>query len=207
MIEYKYRVDVVDRMIVSCYYIDVIVNRKGKRMIVNFSRNALVNKIANECFRDLIDLGYRVPIEKSVKIEYNNRLLKAFGRCKSKAVMCGGTFMGYATHTIDLNTVLQNCSNEFLKNVIMHELIHTIAPKDGHRGLFLTIMYRVNNSKGYNVEIKGTDKQAREEKKKQYKYEVVCKKCGTLIGYRHRKPSQPMIHSRDKGEVEFRKIA
>ena len=86
--------------------------------------------------------------------------------------------------TISLNPKLKNMSEQLIKDVIAHEIIHTVKGCFNHGYNFKNYMYRVNyNCKNYNVETKTKSKEW--EENKQYKYKLTCKKCGKVF-YRNR---------------------
>lgn len=85
---------------------------------------------------------------------------------------------------ISLNPKLENMSEQLIKDVLAHEIIHTVKGCFNHGYNFKSCMYYVNRyCKNYNVEVKSNNEEWNENK--QYKYKLTCKKCGKVI-YRNR---------------------
>lgn len=71
-----------------------------------------------------------------------------------------------------------------IKDTIIHELLHSVAPYDGHRGKWKMLANKVNNSYPvYHIQRLGskTDYGMKPDMS-EYRYLIRCKKCGKLIG-------------------------
>ena len=125
------------------------------------------------------DLKGVVPYSENITSKVlllSNRNKRTLGRCTRD--------IGSTQFTISLNPKLENMSEQLIKDVLAHEIIHTVKGCFNHGYNFKNYMYRVNyNCKNYNVETKTKSKEW--EENKQYKYKLTCKKCGMVI-YRNR---------------------
>ena len=125
------------------------------------------------------DLKGVVPYSENITSKVlllSNRNKRTLGRCTRNREN--------TRFTISLNPKLENMSEQLIKDVLAHEIIHTVKGCFNHGYNFKNYMYRVNyNCKNYNVETKSNSKEW--EENKQYKYKLTCKKCGKVI-YRNR---------------------
>lgn len=134
------------------------------------------------CMRELdsINIHYSKNISS---ITVNNRLSRALGRCMRN----GGTFR----IEIAGKTAADTTDIGFLKNVIVHELIHTITGCFNHGYKFQYYANEVNQKLGYHVTTSSSaeDMEAAGITPIGYqtaKYALVCKKCGKTVAYRQR---------------------
>ena len=98
----------------------------------------------------------------------------SLGRC---TVICGRLFK------ISLSQYLLECDEKLIKEVIIHELIHTLKGCFNHGYNFKCYMYRVNSKTNYNITTRNKDPQFGQ--KVQYKYKLTCLDCGRVF-YRNR---------------------
>lgn len=82
----------------------------------------------------------------------------------------------FKTFTIYLSKYLLKCDIKLIKEVIIHELIHTCDNCFNHSYNFKYYMNKVNRMLGYNVTVRNRDKQFKEQIKS--KYTIRCTKCG-----------------------------
>ena len=134
------------------------------------------------------DVPYR---HDSVHVYLNNR--------KSALGVCKNTINGYI---IEVSKYLLKCNRELIKNVIAHELIHTVKGCFNH-GYMFRAYARSLNRLGYNVEVKNNDKQFGQNI--QYKYKLTCLKCGVVF-YRHRLCKGDIRHSTDNGKIKVEQL-
>ena len=125
------------------------------------------------------DLKGVVPYSENITSKVlllSNRNKRTLGKCTKNREN--------TQFTISLNPKLENMSEQLIKDVLAHEIIHTAKGCFNHGYNFKNYMYRVNYScKNYNVETKTKSKEW--EENKQYKYKLTCKKCGEVI-YRNK---------------------
>lgn len=124
---------------------------------------------------DKLAIKYRNVSEFSV----NTRAKKRWGQCKKT---------GYNTFEISISSRLleDDVDNQKVKNVIAHELLHTVQGCYGHKGKWKMLAEYVTRSLPQYM-IKTTDSPENigviiEQKPKEIRYTVVCKKCGIRIG-------------------------
>lgn len=103
---------------------------------------------------------------------------------------------------IEVSKYLLKCDRELIKNVIAHELIHTVKGCFNHDYMFRAYA-RSLNLLGYNVEIKNHDKQF--GKSISYKYKLTCLKCGAVF-YRHRLCKGDIRHGSCSGEIKVEQL-
>ena len=99
---------------------------------------------------------------------------------------------------IEVSKHLLKCNRYLIKNVIAHELIHTVQGCFNHGYMFRAYANKLNRL-GYNVEIKNNDKQFGQNI--QYKYKLTCLKCGKVF-YRHRLAKGDIRHSSCGGKIK-----
>lgn len=141
-----------------------------------------LTELMMNCMRELdsINIHYSKNI---ISITVNNRLSRALGRCMRN----GGTFR----IEIAGKTAADTTDIGFLKNVIVHELIHTITGCFNHGYKFQYYANEVNQKLGYHVTTSSSaeDMEAAGITPIGYqtaKYALVCKKCGKTVAYRQR---------------------
>ena len=134
------------------------------------------------------DVPYR---HDSVHIYLNSR--------KSALGICKNTINGYM---IEVSKYLLKCNKELIKNVIAHELIHTVRGCFNHGYNFMIYARRLNRL-GYNIEIKNHNKQFGQAI--QYKYKLTCLKCGKVF-YRHRLCRGDIRHGSCGGEIKVEQL-
>lgn len=149
-----------------------------------------LNELVEECKQNLKNID--IPISES--IYYNvfiNNCKSSLGRCRK---------FGYGMYQIQVSKHLLKCKLELIKNIIYHELIHTIRGCFNHSYSFKYYMYLINQKLGTNIEVKNSNKQFGEQL--QYKYKITCKKCGRTF-YKHKlsKDRTGLRHASDNGEL------
>lgn len=141
------------------------------------------NKIMSNCIAELESIGLTTYSRDIIGITVNNRLSRSLGRCIRK----DGTFR----IEIARKTAADNVDIDFVRNVIMHEIIHTMPGCWNHGHYFQFYASIVNRKLGYHVST--TETAANMEaagvkpivKSEVARYALVCRKCGGKI-YRER---------------------
>lgn len=141
--------------------------------------------IMHDCMQELGSIGLSTYSKRIVSITINNRLSRSLGRCRR----IGRDFFielagKVARDDVDLH---------FIKNIIMHELVHTMPECFNHGYMFQRTAAIINKRLGYNV---GTHETAENmiaagvkpiNKKEEAKYAICCGKCGKTVAYRQKK--------------------
>lgn len=134
--------------------------------------NELVNKLFQEVKKELFGvLPYRYTVPHIQIKNYKSCL----GKCKK---------VREDYYVISLSKYLLDCDFQLIKNVIAHELIHTINGCFNHGDNFVRYVNLINKLfPHYKIELRNTDKQFSQNIK--YKYKITCLKCGSVF-YRNR---------------------
>lgn len=103
-------------------------------------------KLIRECVALLNSLN--VPISKSVYFKYNSGYSR-FGYCKHNVRVSNSKESKYE-YTVAINRYMMR--DEDIKTTIIHELLHTIDHKQGHKGEWKKWADFVRNSTPYDVE-------------------------------------------------------
>lgn len=141
----------------------------------------------NDCIRELEEYGIENAHEL-LKWRYvvNKRAILRFGQCR------------YGYKEINISEFLLDEKITFdenqLRDTIIHEMLHALTPKSGHKGKWITLANKVNRaSKGkYNIKRCGDYDGIHEDeldKKNKPKYIIKCKKCGTTWNHYRMCPS------------------
>lgn len=122
---------------------------------------------------DKLDIKYG----KIRNFKINTRAKKRWGQCKK---------IGINTFDIEISSRLldDNVEDKAVKNVIAHELLHTVHGCFAHRGKWKEIANYINSSlPDYNIKTTDSleDYGIITENKEKAKYIIVCKDCGFEI--------------------------
>ena len=135
-----------------------------------------------ECQKELRKIN--IPIRKVKSISFNDRFTSTLGRCRRKR--------GADTFEIEITSEMRGFDEKggeymkALKEVVIHELIHTCDCAFNHVYLFKHYALSANSYYGYNIqrtsnyEHLGVNKTAK-RKKKEVRYAVKCTQCGALF--------------------------
>ena len=133
--------------------------------------------LAEETKKDLESIG--IKFGNVSQITLNERAKKRWGQCKK---------VSFNAFQINISSRLleDDINDQSVKNVIAHELLHTVPGCFAHKGKWKLLAELVNSSLP-NYKIKTTDSPeslgiTSYEKSKEIKYTVVCTKCGMKIG-------------------------
>lgn len=149
----------------------------------------------------LHELYREVQNELEGLVPYSKQIIPNLGELNSKRVL-GRCSVEYGTFKISLSKYLRECSEELIKNVIAHEIIHTVSGCLNHGWKFRYYADLVNRKLNYDIEVKNTKK----EFNPPHKYKLTCLKCGKIY-YRDR-----IIHrgdyfcGKDYGKLKIEKI-
>lgn len=144
-----------------------------------------INDLMEEAAGELLRIGIK-PARNISGICENRRAKKRLGCCKLEKNGLRRTFR------IEISTVLAEASDKVLKQVILHELLHTCPGCFNHGEKWKKLAEQVNYAYGYCIQRLSTPEELgmaameREGQRLVYKYRIRCKKCGTA-SYRMRK--------------------
>lgn len=129
-----------------------------------------------------------IPISENIypDVIINYRAKKRFGACKTIIKDNKKHFQ------IEIGSALSVCSDDILKNILIHEIIHTCEGCLNHGKLWKIYAEKANEIYGYNVKRTSTYEEIgiciNDENKGKYKYKIVCDKC-QRVSYRVKKSS------------------
>lgn len=151
-----------------------------------------LEEVFNECIDEMIAID--IPFGKITDVTVNYRAKSRWGQCQKGYDYRVGTI-----YKININADLchPDASERGLKETIIHEILHTCHNCMCHTGEWKRLAELVNDCYGYNVkradttEDKGMNDFYREheeyaKKKPTWKYTIVCKNCGKVIGHKAR---------------------
>lgn len=112
----------------------------------------------------------KIEYNKSVKFQINNRSRTRWGQCSLRED---------GSYVIEIsNLLLHNCiQDKFLKEVIAHELLHTVNGCMNHGKKWKTLASQMNCHYGYNIKRCASYY----DDEKEYNYILQCKNCGQLF--------------------------
>lgn len=131
-----------------------------------------LQKVVQECLREVEALG--IPYGLITKVEVNTRAKSRWGQCRH--------YRHNAYHTININVDLLDERNDIngLKNVIIHEILHTCPGCQNHGTQWKAYAGKVNKAYGYGVKCGNSASELGVKTENQYRYAVRCKECGTV---------------------------
>lgn len=144
-----------------------------------------INDLMEEAIDELLRIGIE-PARNISGIYENRRAKKRLGCCRLEKNGLQRNFR------IEISTVLAEASDKVLKQVILHELLHTCTGCFNHGKKWKKLAEQANYTYGYRIqrlsapEELGMAAMEREGQRPAYKYRIRCKKCGT-VSYRMRK--------------------
>lgn len=135
-----------------------------------------LNILLSEC-KDILN-DCKIPFNKNVNtIHINNRITKTLGQCKKEG----------KDYRIEISGHILESPNEKLKEVILHELIHTCPKCMNHGELWKRHANIVNRKYGYNIKRIASSSNFKYDKKaKEKRYKIKCQKCGCIYIRRRR---------------------
>lgn len=144
-------------------------------------------------FRECIDElnAIEIPFGRISKITVNYRAKSRWGQCVRREDVYGFVY----SINIRAELVHPDAYEKGLKETIIHEILHTCPDCFCHTGEWKRLADLVNDCYGYNVkraasaaDLGMTEFYCKHEevKRMQWKYTVVCKKCGKVVAVRNR---------------------
>lgn len=98
----------------------------------------------------------------------------------------------FKKHHIEISRWVMDLDESIIKNTIMHEIIHCLPYCNNHGKEFKKYATYINEKLGYNITRLGNKKEdfrksdiEYKEEINNYKYKIICNKCGQII-YRQR---------------------
>lgn len=135
------------------------------------------------CIGEMRAIGIE-PSRQIFAIRENRRAKKRLGCCKVVRER------GRTGFVIEVSSIMERCSDEVLKDVIFHELLHTCPGCLNHGQKWKSLADRINRACGSHIRVRADSSQIpglpREEEEPQYKYEIECAACGIRF-YRMRR--------------------
>ena len=152
------------------------------------------------------ELFHEVKNELKDLVPYSKNLSPSLGELKTKKTL-GRCYSMYGMFRISLSKYLLECSEQLIKNVIAHEIIHTVPYCFNHGRNFQYYANLVNYKLGYNVEVRNTNKEFNPPRK----YKLTCLECGKVY-YRDRLNQRYVANevyrcNLDNGKLKVEKIA
>lgn len=131
-----------------------------------------LNRLMYEAISQLKAIGIRLSAS-IVEITENTRAKKRLGCCKEKTVK------GRSTYTLEISTMMQNKSDQEVKEVIFHELLHTCPGCLNHGVRWKQLAGRVNEAYGCHITTTaGENHDGINQDRIPYRYKIRCTKCG-----------------------------
>lgn len=140
-------------------------------------------QIMNECKQELDSIGMHKYSPFIMGISVNNRLSRSLGRCKRAYYATGEQYWIELAEKV----AKDNVDLHFVKNIIMHELVHTMPGCFNHGPNFHRKAEVINRYLGYHI---GTEESGANmlaagvapiDRRLNAKYKVVCEKCGQTL--------------------------
>lgn len=126
------------------------------------------------CKSQLKELGYDVPSITQYKT--TNRMTRALGNCATRTIRATNQL------TSCIITLSNDMTAKIMPTTLMHEMIHTIYPHDGHGYYFQSLARKVNKAYGYDVDVKavGESRDVIREVRQAKMTQIACSGCGTI---------------------------
>lgn len=165
-----------------------------------------LKQLYEQCLQELKSIGINMQNKEligDIDIKISTRATKRYGCCKQekpdrkykmihrKGYLKHIRYEKFSKHHIEISSWVMQLNDEIIKNTIMHELIHCIPFCNNHGAEFKKYAAYINQKLEYHITTKGNkeaDYQASNidyEEREEYKYKIVCEKCGQII-YRKR---------------------
>ena len=164
-----------------------------------------LENLFKECINELKTIGLDVEDEKQygkIDIKIAKRNAKRYGCCKQEnpdkttryRLNRKIHYAKFNNHHIEISKWLLELNDDIIKNTIIHELIHCLPYCNNHGKDFKYYAKLVNQKLGYNITRLGNKEEdykksglefKQDSKKINYKYKIICKKCGQTF-YRQR---------------------
>lgn len=139
-----------------------------------------LKKTAEECMGELDSVG--IPYHQPSRMKVNTRAQKRWGQCR---------LLPDGHYEINISSrLLKSGSEEALKRVLMHELIHTCDGCMNHGALWKYYAEIVRRGLGYPITRTNTAAElglpvmaetTTARRSESYKHRFVCEKCGAVV--------------------------
>lgn len=141
-------------------------------------------KRVNHLLLEVIDQAEKsnIPISKNINlnVKINKRAKTRFGACRKNIVNNQEHFQ------IEVGSALSICDNNVIKEVLAHEILHTCYNCQNHGSMWKKYAEQMNKAYGYNISRVKKFNEYNIANDTEYKYKIVCKKCGKII-YRQKR--------------------
>lgn len=142
--------------------------------------NQKLQRLAKESEKELRDIGLGDKLKSDIEYTINYRAKERLGQCVGK-------------RDINISSwLLEIGLDHDIKNVIIHEILHTFEDTIGHKTKWKYYANYVNNRTDYYIErtesidnIYTRANKVRPRREIHYKWEITCEKCGGVF-YRQR---------------------
>ena len=132
-----------------------------------------------EAVEELRQIGI-FPSEHILSITENSRARKKLGCCKMYRKD------GYIAYKLEISTQLSGEDDRTVKEVILHELLHTCPGCQNHGEKWKQLSQRVNREYGYAISRVASADRFYLEREEDCRYKLICRNCGN-VSYRIRK--------------------
>lgn len=128
------------------------------------------------------EAGIPVPFDICEHVTVNHRPKKRFGCCRRK----NGKF------TIEISGFITECSDDVIREVLAHEVLHTCPGCHDHGKIWKTYAGIMNTAYGYNIkrtasfEAAGLEQPEEAKRIEEIRYVLRCEKCGREYHRRRR---------------------
>lgn len=134
-----------------------------------------VNKLLLEVIHQADKIN--IPISKNIdlNVDINKRAKTKFGACRKNIIANQEHFQ------IEVGSALSICDDIIVKEVLAHEILHTCYNCQNHGPLWKKYAKAMNDKYGYNISRVKKFSEYNIDNNIQYKYKIVCKKCGKIM--------------------------
>lgn len=158
---------------------------------------AQAQEIYTKLLKDLKEKGY--PVGSVSSVLGVNKCTSSLGRCRKYF---------YGAYKVELSKYLLGCSEQLIKDTLLHEIIHTFPRCFNHSYNFKHFARIISEEFNANVQVKSNSKEFAEQRPVQtYKYKITCLGCGATF-YRKRLPKniENYTHSSCGGKLKVEKL-
>lgn len=140
-----------------------------------------LQRISEEATRELNHIGI-YPSNQIICFKENRRAKKRLGCCKKEKSLMQEKFI------IEVALVMQTETDEKIKEILIHELLHTCKGCFNHGPAWKALAQKVNQAYGYKISTYVDTRQLNIDKPAppKYKYKITCSSCKTAF-YRQKR--------------------
>ena len=189
-----------------------------------------LKEIYNKCIEELRTVEINIkdnPLIGNVDIKLAKRDAKRYGCCKQEEpdkkyyhIEKRGRkkyikYDRFKKHHIEISKWVLELDEDIIKNTVMHEIIHCLPNCNNHGKEFKKYANYINKKLGYDIKTVGNKEEdykksnlPYKKESNDYKYKIICKKCGQVI-YRKRLKKdliQKYICSKCGGKLNLEQI-